>query len=55
MSQQGAEAMATQGRQFDEILAYYYPGTVIDKLSDVEYNRGNCYCSAQYAELKIDN
>lgn len=36
MSQQGADAMAAKGRQFDEILAYYYPGTVIDKLSDME-------------------
>lgn len=36
MSQYGAEAMAVKGREFDEILAYYYPGTVIDKLSDVE-------------------
>ena len=36
MSQYGANAMAMQGRAFDEILAYYYPGTVIDKLSDVE-------------------
>ena len=36
MSQYGANAMAMQGRAYDEILAYYYPGTVIDKLSDVE-------------------
>ena len=36
MSQYGADAMAVAGSSYTEILAYYYPGTVIDKLSDVE-------------------
>ncbi len=32
MSQYGADAMAVTGSTYDEILAYYYPGTRIDKL-----------------------
>jgi SpoIID/LytB domain protein len=36
MSQYGADAMALSGSTYDEILAYYYPGTVIDKLSNVQ-------------------
>ncbi len=35
MSQYGADAMAAAGSSYDEILAYYYPGTRIDKLSAV--------------------
>lgn len=31
MSQYGADAMADRGCSFQEILAHYYPGTVIDK------------------------
>ena len=31
MSQYGAQAMALGGRPYNEILAHYYPGTVIDK------------------------
>lgn len=31
MSQYGAQAMAQSGKEYREILAYYYPGTVIDK------------------------
>lgn len=36
MSQYGADAMAVRGSDYGEILAYYYPGTRIDKLGDVE-------------------
>lgn len=36
MSQYGADAMAVRGATCAEILSYYYPGTVIDKLSNVE-------------------
>lgn len=35
MSQYGAEAMAVQGSSFEEILAHYYQGTVIDKFVDL--------------------
>lgn len=31
MSQYGAQAMAQSGKEYGEILAHYYPGTVIDK------------------------
>ena len=31
MSQYGAQAMALQGKEYEEILAHYYPGTEIDK------------------------
>ena len=31
MSQYGAQAMALTGANYEEILAHYYPGTVIDK------------------------
>ena len=30
MSQYGADAMAVTGSTYDEILAYYYPGTVLE-------------------------
>lgn len=33
MSQYGAEAMAVKGSRYDEILAYYYPGTVLSQYS----------------------
>ena len=36
MSQYGADAMALSGSDYRQILAYYYPGTVIDKLSNVK-------------------
>lgn len=36
MSQYGADAMAMAGSSYREILGYYYPGTVIDKLSNVQ-------------------
>ena len=36
MSQYGADAMALTGSTYSQILAYYYPGTVIDKLSNVQ-------------------
>lgn len=36
MSQYGADAMAMEGHTCQQILAYYYPGTVIDKLSNVK-------------------
>ncbi len=36
MSQYGADAMALTGSSYREILGYYYPGTTIDKLSDVQ-------------------
>lgn len=36
MSQYGADAMALGGSTYREILSYYYPGTEIDKLSDVK-------------------
>ena len=35
MSQYGAEAMAVLGSSYEEILAHYYQGTVIDKFSDL--------------------
>ena len=35
MSQTGAQAMALQGKTWQEILAHYYPGTRIDKMTDV--------------------
>lgn len=35
MSQTGAQAMALEGKTWQEILAHYYPGTRIDKLEDV--------------------
>ena len=31
MSQYGAQAMALRGKEYPEILAHYYPGTMIDK------------------------
>ena len=34
MSQYGADAMAMDGSTFDQILAYYYRGTALQKLSD---------------------
>ena len=33
MSQYGAEAMAVKGSGYDEILTYYYPGTVLSQYS----------------------
>ena len=36
MSQYGAEAMAVAGGSYQQILSHYYPGTEIDKLSDIE-------------------
>lgn len=35
LSQLGAQAMASQGSSWQEILAHYYPGTRIDKMEDV--------------------
>ena len=35
MSQNGAQAMALQGKTWQEIIAHYYPGTRIDKMEDV--------------------
>lgn len=35
MSQYGADAMAVLGSRFEEILAHYYPGTVIDKMENM--------------------
>ena len=35
MSQEGAEAMALQGRSWQEILTHYYQGIRIDKLGDI--------------------
>ncbi|MBE6947018.1 MAG: stage II sporulation protein D [Ruminococcaceae bacterium] len=35
MSQSGAQAMALQGKQYEQILLHYYPGTRIDKMEDV--------------------
>lgn len=35
MSQYGAEAMAVQGSNYQQILAHYYRGTVIDKYEDL--------------------
>ena len=35
MSQNGAEAMAVLGKDYRQILAYYYPGTKIDKISEL--------------------
>ncbi len=35
MSQYGADAMAASGSTFVEILAHYYPGTVIDKMANL--------------------
>ena len=35
MSQYGAEAMAAKGSGYAEILAYYYPGTRIDKMESI--------------------
>lgn len=35
MSQYGADAMAVQGSNYREILAYYYPGTELVSLADV--------------------
>ena len=32
MSQYGAEAMAVEGHTFDEILAHYYPGAMLQKM-----------------------
>lgn len=39
MSQYGAEAMALTGDNYDEILAHYYPGTNIEKLTDEDVKR----------------
>lgn len=36
MSQYGADAMAVAGKSYPQILSHYYPGTEIDKLSDIE-------------------
>jgi len=36
MSQYGADAMAVAGKNCKEILAWYYPGTRIDKMEDLE-------------------
>ncbi len=36
LSQYGADAMAATGCRYDTILTYYYRGTEIDKLSDME-------------------
>ena len=36
MSQCGAQAMALKGSTYQQILCYYYPGTRIDKIEDVE-------------------
>ena len=36
MSQYGADAMAVKGSTCKEILAHYYPGTVIDNCSDLQ-------------------
>ena len=35
MSQYGADAMAAVGHNYSEILGYYYPGTVIDKVGEI--------------------
>lgn len=35
MSQYGADAMAATGKNFEGILAHYYPGTVIDNYGDL--------------------
>ena len=35
MSQYGADAMAVQGNLYDEILAYYYPGTCLQLMSNI--------------------
>ena len=35
MSQYGADAMAVSGKNFKEILAYYYPGTEIDNYTGI--------------------
>ena len=34
MSQYGADAMALQGSGYEEILAHYYRGTTLEKLTD---------------------
>ncbi len=36
MSQYGADAMAVKGSTYKEILAHYYPGTVIDNYGDLQ-------------------
>lgn len=36
MSQYGADAMAAEGSRYDDILAHYYPGTVLTKLAGEE-------------------
>lgn len=38
MSQQGADTMAELGSSFEEILAYYYPGTALEKISETDIN-----------------
>lgn len=38
MSQYGADAMAVRGSTYEQILAYYYQGTRIDKMDAVGYN-----------------
>ena len=35
MSQYGAQAMALAGSTFDEILAHYYPGTILEESIDI--------------------
>ena len=35
MSQYGADAMALTGAGYQEILSYYYCGTIVDKLGDI--------------------
>ena len=37
MSQYGADAMATQGKTYSEILAHYYPGTCLHTIDWEEY------------------
>ena len=36
MSQFGANAMAKEGKTYDEILEHYYPGTEFASVSDTE-------------------
>ena len=38
MSQQGADTMAELGSSFGEILAYYYPGTALETISETDKN-----------------
>ena len=36
MSQYGAEAMAVDGATYEDILAHYYRGTILEELIDTE-------------------